>query len=89
VLNLLRKPWIASCRETRAHLSDYLDGDLGARERTRILRHLDRCERCRALLASLTRVLEQLRSLGSLEHAGPKPATVEAILERIRRDGGP
>lgn len=80
------KPWVATCRETRGHLSDYLDGDLGARTGVRIMRHLARCEHCRALLESLTRALEQLRSLGTIEQASPAPATVRAIVERIERN---
>jgi predicted anti-sigma-YlaC factor YlaD len=85
VLSVLLKPWIATCRETRAHLSDYLDGDLGARTRVRIMRHLARCEHCRALLDSLTRTLEQLRSLGTIDQASAS-ATVGAIVDRIERD---
>jgi anti-sigma factor RsiW len=77
------KPWVATCRETRARLSDYLDDELGARTRTRITRHLARCKHCRALLESLTRTLEQLRSLGSSEQVDPAPATVRAVVERI------
>jgi predicted anti-sigma-YlaC factor YlaD len=85
VLSVLLKPWIATCRETRAHLSDYLDGDLGARTRVRVMRHLARCEHCRALLDSLTRTLEQLRSLGTIDQASAS-ATVGAIVDRIERD---
>jgi anti-sigma factor RsiW len=77
------KPWVATCRETRARLSDYLDDDLSARTRTRITRHLARCKHCRALLESLTRTLEQLRSLGSAERVEAAPATVRAVVERI------
>lgn len=79
------KPWVATCRETRARLSDYLDGDLGSRTRRRISRHLARCEHCQALLASLTRTLEQLRSLADVDHGSPEPATVRAVIERIDR----
>jgi predicted anti-sigma-YlaC factor YlaD len=86
VLSLLMKPWVATCRETRARLSDYLDDDLGARTRVRIMRHLARCEHCRALLESLTHTLEQLRSLGTGDLASPTPATVRAIVERIEHD---
>jgi predicted anti-sigma-YlaC factor YlaD len=80
------KPWVATCRETRTRLSSYLDGDLGGRTRRRVSRHLARCEHCRALLESLTRTLEQLRSLGTMEQATPAPATVRAIVERIERE---
>jgi anti-sigma factor RsiW len=80
------KPWVASHRETRDRLSDYIDGELDTRTRTRIMRHLARCERCRAMFESLTRTLEQLRTLGSVEAAEPAPATAEAVVERIRHD---
>ena len=86
MLSLLLKPWIASHRETRDHLSDYLEGELDARTSTRIMRHLARCERCRRMLESFTRTLEQLRSLGDIEPATPAPATVSAVLRRIQQD---
>ena len=79
------KPWIATCRETRDRLSDYLEGDLGARTRTRIMRHLARCKHCQALLESVTRTLEHLRSLGSIDQTSPEPATVRAVIEREGR----
>lgn len=85
VLNLFMKPWMATCRETRERLSDYLDGDLEARTRRRVGRHVARCKHCQALLESLTRTLEQLRSLGSIDQ-GAKPATVRAVIERIERE---
>ena len=80
------KPWVASCRETRDHLSDYLEDDLETRTRTRVRRHLARCKRCRAMLESLTRTIEQVRALGSIEQAEPAPATVRAVVERITLD---
>jgi anti-sigma factor RsiW len=86
VLSLLMKPWMASCRETRDRLSDYLEGDLGPRTRRRISRHLARCMHCQALLQSLTRTLEQLRPLGSIDQGSPEPATVRAVIERIERE---
>jgi anti-sigma factor RsiW len=81
------KPWIATCRETRDRLSDYLEGDLGARTRTRVMRHLARCGRCQALLESLTRTREHIRSLGSIGGRPQEPATVRAVIERIEREG--
>jgi anti-sigma factor RsiW len=86
VLSLLLKPWVASHRETREHLSDYVEGELPARTRRRIMRHLDRCDGCRAMLDSFMRTLDQLRSVSGLEQAEPAPATVDSVLERIRRD---
>jgi predicted anti-sigma-YlaC factor YlaD len=80
------KPWVATCHETRDRLSDYLEGGLGSHTRTRISRHLARCEHCQALLQSLTRTLEQLRSLGRIDQGAPEPATVRAVIERIERE---
>jgi anti-sigma factor RsiW len=65
-------------------VSDYLDGELDRRTRTRVMPHLGRCKHCQAMLESLTRTLEQLRALGSVEQAEPAPATVSAVVERIR-----
>jgi anti-sigma factor RsiW len=86
VLQLPMKPWMATCRETRARLSDYLDDDLRPRTRRRVSRHLARCKHCQALLESLTRTLEQLRALGSIDQGAAEPATVRAIVERIERE---
>jgi anti-sigma factor RsiW len=86
VLSLLMKPWMATCRETRDRLSDYLDGDLGARTRRRVGRHLARCKHCQALLESLTHTLDELRSLGKIETGSPEPATVRAVIERIEQE---
>lgn len=86
MLNLLLKPWIASCHETRDRISDYLDGELEGRNLARVRRHLSRCDRCRAMLESLSRTLEQLRSLGSTDQVERTPVTVSAVLARIRRD---
>jgi predicted anti-sigma-YlaC factor YlaD len=86
VLSLLLKPWIASHRETRDRLSDFLEDELDARTRRRIVRHLARCERCRAMRESLSRTLEQLRSLGTVEQVATAPATVSSVLERVQRE---
>jgi hypothetical protein len=41
------------------------------------------------MLDSLNRTLEQLRSLGSPEQVAPEPATVSAVLSRIRDESSP
>jgi predicted anti-sigma-YlaC factor YlaD len=86
VLSLLLKPWIATCHETRDRLSDFLEDELDARTRRRIVRHLARCERCRAMRESLSRTLEQLRSLGTVAQVATAPATVSSVLERVQRE---
>ena len=57
MLNLLLKPWIASCQETGNRISDYLDGELEGRSLARVRRHLARCKRCQAMLESMQRTL--------------------------------
>jgi anti-sigma factor RsiW len=69
-------------------MSDFLEDDLSSRQRARVLRHLARCERCRAMLDSLTRTLHQLQSLARIEHVATAPATVSSVVERIRREDG-
>jgi anti-sigma factor RsiW len=51
------------CRETRAQMSDYLDGELDARAVASVERHARWCPNCRRMLASLTRTIGGLRAL--------------------------
>lgn len=73
----------ATCHETGAALSDYLEGDLSGLRRLRVVRHLARCEKCRRVLDSLTRTVERIRSLEPLP---PSPVIVDDVVERIRRE---
>ncbi len=70
-------------RFTKAHASEYLDGDLSPAERDRVERHASVCPKCRALLASLRRMLETLPGLA----AQPRPSVTDGVLERLRREG--
>jgi predicted anti-sigma-YlaC factor YlaD len=72
----------ATCRETAANLSGYLEHDLASPRRRRVARHLRRCSRCRSLLHSLAWTIEQLRMLGTREVA--TPGVAETVVERIR-----
>jgi predicted anti-sigma-YlaC factor YlaD len=51
------------CREVRAQMSDYLDGDLHARVAAGVDRHARWCPNCRRMLTSLSRTLGGLRAL--------------------------
>lgn len=82
----LMRPWIGTCAETEARLSDHLDHELGAREEKRVTRHLAWCRRCRAVAESLSRVVESVRGLGRLELEEPPPSVADAVLERIRHE---
>ena len=75
----------ADCAETERRLSDYLEGMLSRWRQNRLVRHLTRCEGCQAVLSSLAVVVERLQALGR-HSLPPSPATVDAVIERIRRE---
>ncbi len=53
-----------SCRDTRAHMSEYLDGELEGHARTEVERHLRWCPNCGRMLRNLGRTIGGLRHLG-------------------------
>lgn len=69
-------------RFTKVHASEYLDGELGRSGRERIERHASVCPGCRALLASLRRVLTELPRLAS----APRASIAERVLDRLRAE---
>jgi predicted anti-sigma-YlaC factor YlaD len=75
----------ASHNETAAHLSDLLEDDLGGIRRSRVERHLRRCEGCRAVLSSLAATIERLRGLAPDLPAHPELA--DRIVGRLRAGG--
>lgn len=77
--------WNGTCHETGEHLSEQLDGELRGLRRLRVARHLARCELCQAVLRSLIRTLEELRSLGKI-HPAPAPSVVPTVMARIREE---
>jgi len=70
--------------ETAAHLSDLIDDELGALRRSRIERHLRRCEGCRALMRSLATTVERLRGLA--RDLPPHPDLAERVVGRLRAE---
>ena len=54
----------ASCRDVADHLSQYLDGELGALDRVRLAMHLAACPRCSRDAAELARLIEAVHHLG-------------------------
>ena len=86
VMMKLMRPWIGTCEETTACLSDHLDGELGQREERRVRRHLAWCRRCQVVYDSLARAVEGVRGLGRLELEDPSPSVADAVLERIRHE---
>jgi len=63
------------CTETRAMMSDYLDGELDARSTARLERHVRWCPNCRRMLTNLRRVVVGLGSLSQRPPAGEDAAT--------------
>jgi anti-sigma factor RsiW len=51
------------CREIRANMSDYLDGDLDAATAAAVKRHVRWCPNCRRMLRNLSRTVAALRAL--------------------------
>lgn len=64
---------------TKAHASQYLDGELGRSGSERVERHTAVCPQCRALIASLRRVIDELPGLA----ASPRSRLAERVLERL------
>jgi predicted anti-sigma-YlaC factor YlaD len=75
----------ASHEETAAHLSDVIEAELSAVRRSRIERHLRRCEGCRALLRSLTSTVERLRDL-SRRDVPANPGLAEQVVAQLRAE---
>jgi hypothetical protein len=66
-----------TCEQTEARLSDYLDGLLQPAEQTAFDLHVNGCERCTPLVASVSHVLGTLHTLDPVE---PSPQLVNSIL---------
>lgn len=60
------------CREVRAQMSDYLDGDLDPRAAAAVDRHTRWCPNCRRMLANLRRTVGGLRGLADQPAPGEK-----------------
>jgi hypothetical protein len=66
-----------TCEQTEARLSDYLDGLLEPAEQAAFDLHVNMCERCTPLVASVSHVLSTLHTLEQVE---PSPRLVNSIL---------
>jgi predicted anti-sigma-YlaC factor YlaD len=79
---MLRHPvrFMRDHRYTRAHASDYLDGDLDARGRRRVDEHTGMCPSCRHLIESLRRTVEGLMGL----RTDPDGHVAEDVIRRLR-----
>ena len=68
-------------------MSEYLDGELAPRRRTRIERHLAECAECRRLIARLTRLVDALHRL-PVPEPGRDPVRLAAAV-RVQLEGPP
>lgn len=66
-----------TCEQTEACLSDYLDGLLESAEQIAFDHHVNACERCTPLVASVSHVLGTLHSLEQVE---PSPLLIDSVL---------
>jgi anti-sigma factor RsiW len=73
----------ADHRWVPAHLSVYLDGELGPRARARLERHTEECPECRGLLYGLRRMLGLLASFAAVSEREPAPDIAGAVAARL------
>jgi predicted anti-sigma-YlaC factor YlaD len=75
---------VGSCEETRAQLSDHLEGELKGMRGLRVRLHLAGCDACSAVARSLRATIERLHTLDEHFTPDPAPSVVPAVLDRIR-----
>jgi anti-sigma factor RsiW len=80
---LERRRFMREHRWTHAHLSEYVDQELGRAERERVEEHVGLCPQCRRVLATLRRTLRELREL----RRPARPDLANGIIERLRDYG--
>ena len=68
-----------TCEQIEARLSDYLDGALIDRERAAFDAHVNGCERCAPLVASVSHLVSRMQAMEQLE---APPRLVYAILDK-------
>ena len=61
------------CREVRAQMSDYLDGELDPRAAAGVKRHVGWCPNCRRMLENLRRTVAGLGALRDLPTPADEP----------------
>ncbi|KPL10366.1 hypothetical protein AMJ71_03280 [candidate division TA06 bacterium SM1_40] len=74
---------VFTCRKIRGLVSDYLDDTLPVDQKRAFRAHLDRCGRCRRHVASLTRLVSEIRSMETLE---PTPGFEVRLRHRLQED---
>jgi anti-sigma factor RsiW len=69
-------------RWTPNHLSEFVDGDLPGRGRSRLQRHVDKCPDCYRALVTLQRMLDRLHHLPRPDGSGA-PDIAAAVRRRL------
>jgi anti-sigma factor RsiW len=77
---LANRRYMREHRWTHAHLSEYIDEELGNAEAARVEDHVSICPHCQRVLATLRRTLAGLRALP----VEPEPGLAEGVMERLR-----
>jgi anti-sigma factor RsiW len=67
---------------TKAHLSEYVDGDLDPGGTRRVDEHVGICPPCRRMLETL---MQTISALGSLRPE-PRPGLADGVIDRLRDD---
>jgi anti-sigma factor RsiW len=70
------------CREAVALMTDYLEGDISARDKARLEHHLAGCPHCSEYLAQLRVTID---ALGHVEPDGVPDDAMDAIVGLYRR----
>ena len=84
-MKLIERLRLGTCEETYDSLSDHLENELRGLRKRRVLNHLARCERCRALMLSLKNAVEQIRTLARVQPP-LAPSLADAVVGRIRHE---
>jgi anti-sigma factor RsiW len=71
-----------TCRQVVELMTEYLEGNLQARDRARFEEHIAGCDGCRAYLAQIRKTLDVLGRIAD----EPMPASVERDLVEAFRD---
>ena len=79
---LAKRRYMREHRWTHAHLSEYLDRELGSDDMARVEDHVGICPHCRRVMATLRRTLEGLRSLP----AEPQAGVADGVIEHLRKE---
>ena len=73
------------CKRIFAALSDYLDGDLPARNCRELERHLKDCQPCLAYLETLKTTIKACQKYAVEQVPPPSPRIRAALLEALRK----